>query len=327
MRLKDRWFLSAICFIAVILNGCVWATPPILTEGPLPSLTVQTGPVSTVETIQVTDGRDRTVTITVPVQRVVSLAPSNTEFLFALGAKDQLVGRDTFSDYPAEAASIFEVGGGFGDLNTEVILAQNPDLILASHLTPPEQIASLENLGLTVLSLANPKDFEGMYDNLRLVARLTGHQKEADELIEGFKVRVAAVEAKTAFITERPLVFYELDGTDPNAPWTSGPGTFIDTMIDMAGGENLGSSLGSEWAQISIEELIARNPEVILLGSAHWGGVTPEEVKARVGWGELGAVKNDRLFTFDDNLVSRPGPRLVDGLEAMAKLFHPEIFD
>jgi cobalamin transport system substrate-binding protein len=327
MQSKDQWFLLAICLIAVILSGCASATQPVSTEVPLPSPTVGDRAVSNMEIIQVTDGRARTVTVTIPVQRVISLAPSNTEFLFALGAKDLLVGRDSFSDYPAEATSILEVGGGFGDLNTEVILAQNPDLILASQLTPPEQIASLENLGLTVLSLANPKDFEGMYDNLRLVARLTGHQTEADILIEGYKKRVAAVEARTALVKERPLVFYELDGTDPNAPWTSGPGTFIDTMINMAGGENLGSTLGSEWAQISIEELIARNPEVILLGSAHWGGVTPEEVKARVGWGELGAVKNDRLFTFDDNLVSRPGPRLVDGLEAMAKLLHPEVFE
>ena len=327
MRLKDRCIFLVTVLTTAWLSACALATPPVSTKEVIPSPTIEAGLSSTTKTIPVTDGRDRTVTVAAPAQRVVSLAPSNTEILFAIGAGAQVVGRDAFSDYPAEATTLFDVGGSFGELNTEVILAQNPDLVLASHLTPLEQIEALENLGLTVLSLANPKDFEGMYDNLRLVARLTGHQPEAEKLVEELAARVAAIEEKITLAKEHPLVFYELDGTDPSAPWTSGPGTFVDTLIGMAGGENLGSSLGSEWAQISIEELIARNPDIILLGSAHWGGVTPEEVKARTGWGALEAVKNDRLFTFDDNLVSRPGPRLVDGLEAMAKLLHPELFE
>jgi iron complex transport system substrate-binding protein len=299
----------------------------VSTERSVSTPATEAEPSSTPETILITDDQDRSVSVSVPAQRIVSLAPSNTEILFAIGAGAQVVGRDAFSDFPAEASTVVEVGGSFGELNTEVILAQSPDLVLASHLTPLEQIEALDNLGLTVLSLPNPKNLEGMYDNVRLVARLTGHQSEAENLIEELKNRVAAVEGRITLAKDRPLVFYELDGTDPNAPWTSGPGTFIDSLISMAGGENLGSSLGSEWAQISIEELIARNPDIILLGSAHWGGVTPEQVKARTGWGALDAVKNDRLFTFDDNLVSRPGPRLVDGLEAMARLLHPELFE
>jgi len=314
-------------FIAVLLSACASANPPISIETAFPTPAIETGTVSTPGEILVTDGRDRTVSVTAPVQRVVSLAPSNTEILFAIGAGAQVVGRDVFSDYPLEAKTILDVGGGFGELNTEVILAQKPDMVLTSDLTPPEQIGALEDLGLTVVSLPDPKDFEGMYDSLRLVARLTGHEPEADKVLEGLMRRVAAIEEKVTLVKERPLVFYELDGTDPSAPWTSGPGTFVDTLITLAGGENLGSSLGSEWVQISIEELIARNPDIIILGSAHWGGITPEEVKGRTGWGALDAVKNDRLFTFDDNLVSRPGPRLIDGLEAMTKLLHPELFE
>ncbi len=125
---------------------------------------------------------------------------------------------------------------------------------------------------------------------------------------------------------DRPLVFYELDGTDPNAPWTPGPGSFVDRLITLAGGENLGAKLSSEWVQVSIEELIARNPQIILIGDATWGGVTLDQVRARPGWKTLPAIQNDQLFVFDDNLVSRPGPRLVDGLEAMARLLHPELF-
>lgn len=276
--------------------------------------------------VVVTDGLGRQISLSGPAQRVISLAPSNTEILFALGAGSQIVGRDTFSDYPEEAKNLLDVGGGFNELNLEIILAQKPELVLASSLTAPEQIDALEKAGLTVFVLTNPKDFEGLYDNLRLVARLTGRETDAEALVTQLEQRVAAVEAKLSGVADRPLVFYELDGTEPNAPWTPGPGTFIDTLIRMAGGENLGASLQGEWVQVSLEELIVRQPDLILLGDATWGGVTAEDVAARAGWDALQAVKEGRIFPFDDNLVSRPGPRLVDGLEAMARLLHPQLF-
>ena len=280
----------------------------------------------TSSSITLTDGLGRTVQLASPGQRVVSLAPSTTEILFAIGAGAQVVGRDAFSDYPEEAKSVPDIGGGFGELNTEVILAQKPDLVLASDLTPPEQIKALEGLGLAVFSLEDPQDFEGLYESIRQVAQLTGHTVQAEELISGLERRVAAVQEKLSSVSERPLVFYELDGTDPNAPWTPGPGSFVDHLITLAGGENLGGSLGSEWVQVSIEELIAKDPELILIGDATWGGVTLEDVRARSGWDSLKAVQSGNLFVFDDNLVSRPGPRLVDGLESMARLLHPELF-
>jgi iron complex transport system substrate-binding protein len=118
------------------------------------------------------------------------------------------------------------------------------------------------------------------------------------------------------------VVYYELDATDPNAPYTSGPGTFVDLLIKSAGGENFGAGLSREWVQVSVEELLSRQPDVIVLGDYTYGGVTAEQVRARAGWDALTAVQQNKVFTFDDNLVSRPGPRLVDGLEAMAKLLH-----
>jgi iron complex transport system substrate-binding protein len=276
--------------------------------------------------IQVIDGLGRSITLPSSAQKVISLAPGSTEILFAIGAGAQVVGRDTFSDYPEQAKAIADIGGGFGELNTELILAQKPDLVLASSLTPPEQVKTLEDLKLKVFVLTNPKDFDGLYANLQTVARLTGHEQEADALIASLKQRVAALQAKIANVKDRPLVFYELDGTDPNAPWTPGPGTFVANLIQAAGAENLGNSLTGEWVQISIEELIAKDPQMVLIGDYTWGGVTAEDVRARAGWGALSAVKNGRLYPFDDNLVSRPGPRLVDGLEALARLFHPELF-
>jgi iron complex transport system substrate-binding protein len=275
-----------------------------------------------------TDGLSRTISLQGPAQRVVSLAPSNTEILFAVGAGVQVVSRDEFSDYPPEAASLPSIGGSMGKYNTEEIVNLKPDLVLASELNTAEQVKSLEDLGLTVFYLKNPNDLEEMYSNLQTVAQLTGHTQETATLIESLMKRVAAVTEKVGALPEdqKPLVFYEIDSSDPNAPYTSGPGTFIDYLIKEAGGKNAGDALGAPYGQLSLEQLLVENPDIILLGDYTWGGVKPEDVAKRAGWDKLKAVKDGKVFTFDDNLVSRPGPRNVDGLEALAKLLHPDLF-
>ena len=279
--------------------------------------------------INLTDGLGRAVTLAGPAQHIVSLAPSSTEILFAIGAGKQVIGRDRNSDYPEDAKKIADIGGSDigSKVNAEAILALKPDLVLAADITPPEQIKTLEDLGITVFMLPNPTDLDGMYANLRSAAQLSGHVAETETLIGSLQMRVKDVQGKLANVPEKPLVFYEIDSTDAKAPWTSGPGTFIDTLIGMAGGRNIGSSLQDPWSQISLEELVRQDPDVIVLGDAVWGGITPELVKQRAGWENMSAVKRGNIFPFDDNLLSRPGPRLVDGLEALAKLLHPDIFE
>ena len=280
-----------------------------------------------VDPIVLTDGLGNTVELAGPAQRIVSLAPSNTEILFAVGAGEQVVGRDSFSDYPETAFEVTDIGGGFAELDMETIISLEPDLVLAADITAPEQIQALADVDLTVFALTNPVDIAGMYENLRTVAALTGHTEATEDLIVSLEERVTAVSDKIAAVEEKPLVFYEIDGTDPNAPWTTGEGTFVDTLINMAGGQNVAAVLEGSWIQISIEELIVQDPELILLGDALWGGVTPESVAAREGWGALTAVNNNNVHPFNDNLVSRPGPRLVDGLEEMAAFLHPDLFE
>ncbi len=294
-----------------------------ITVTPAPPAQIQ---VQTMGEATYTDGLGRQVTLAKPAQRVVSLAPSNTEILFAIGAGQQVVGRDSFSDYPAEAKNVPDIGSGLPTLNAEAIVAKQPDLVLASPLTAPEQITDLTKAGLTVYVLPNPKTFDDLYANLQTVGKLTGHDNEAASLVATLKTRVDAVTAKSASVTSHPMVYYELDATDPSAPYTSGPDTFVDLIIRDAGGENFGANLKGDWVQISVEELLARQPDIILLGDSLYGGINAEMVKARAGWDALNAVKQGKIFAFDDNLVSRPGPRLVDGLEAMAKLLHPDIF-
>jgi iron complex transport system substrate-binding protein len=271
-----------------------------------------------------TDGLGRTVTLPAPAQKVVSMAPSNTEILFAIGAGSQVVGRDEFSDYPAEAKSLQSVGGSMGQYSFEQVAALKPDLVLSGGINTPEQVKALEDLGITVFYLGNPSTLEEMYANLELVAKLTGRETEAAALVESLKARVKAVDEKVAPLSYAPVVFYEIDASDPNKPYTTGPGTFIDLLIARAGGQNL-PGLKDPYPQVSLEQIVLANPAVILLGDALYG-TTPEIVAARAGWSEIAAVKDNRVLPFDDNLVSRPGPRLIDGLEALAQAIHPELY-
>lgn len=288
------------------------------TDTPVPEIEV--------EPLIFTDGLDREVMLDKPAQKIVSMAPSNTEILFAVGAGEQVIGRDEFSDYPAQAASLPSVGGGFGDYNLEAIVDLEPDLVLTAEINTPEQVKSLEDLGMTVYFLKNPTSIDEMYENLLTVAEMTGHLEETEQLVEDLSRRVSKIESLVENVEEQPTAFYELDATDPSAPWTAGSGTFIDTLISMAGGENIASDMEGQYLQISIEELLVRDPQVILLGDAAYG-ITPESLSERTGWKNMSAVADNRIFTFDDNLVSRPGPRLVDGLEELAKILHPELFE
>lgn len=301
---KRLWMI--LCLLAIMISACA----------PTPA---------TPAAVTYTDGQNRSVTLAGTAQRIVSLTPSNTEMLFAVGAGAQVVGRDEFSDYPAEALSLPSVGGSMGDYNMEAVAALKPDLVLAGALNTPEQIKALEDLGISVYVLANPVDLEAMFKDLETIGQITGKSQEAGALTASLRARVAAVQLKIAPLSYMPAVFYELDGSDPAKPWTPGPNTFVDMLMRMAGGYNIGVVLTSDWAQISQEELIKQNPAIILLGDSAYG-VTAEQVAQRPGWDAIQAVKDGRVLPFDDDLVSRPGPRMVDGLEVLAKLIHPEVF-
>ena len=313
-----RKLLLAIFPLVLVLSGCAPARSP--TPAAAPTI-IPTNDSS----ISVTDGMGRVLSLPAPAKTVVSLAPANTEILFAIGAGSQVVGRDSFSDYPDAAKSVQDIGGSMGKYNTEAIVALHPDLVLAGGINPPELVASLEQLGLKVFFLANPDSLEGMYTNLETVARLTGHVAETETLVNSLKVRVAALDAKIVPLSSAPTVFYELDATDSTKPYTAGPGSFVDMLIKRAGGINAGGKLQGEWAQISLEDLLVVNPAIIILGDSAFGE-SPEKVAARTGWSALAAVKDHQIFPFDDNTVSRPGPRWVDGLEALARILHPGLF-
>ena len=266
---------------------------------------------------ELTDGLGREIALPSSVERIVSLAPSNTEMLFAIGAGSQVVGRDEVSDYPASAADVASIGSTFGELNTEAILALEPDLVLAADITAPEQLQSLEALGLTTFVVANPTDFDGLYDNLLTMGEITGHMEEASDLANELRSRMEVVTAIT-INADPTTVFYEIDGSDPTAPWTTGSSTFQDLLIELAGGANVAAGIEG-WGQFDLEELVIQNPEVIVFATGPFIVTTSQSLAERPGWGGIAAVRSGRVISIDTNWVDRPGPRLIDGLEALAR--------
>jgi iron complex transport system substrate-binding protein len=274
----------------------------------------------------ITDVAGRKVTVNGVPQRIVSLAPSDTEILFALGVGSNVLAVDDFSDYPAEAKSLPKIGGTGDKYNFEQIVALKPDIIFAAGITSPDTLKKLQDLKLTFVVLGVEKTtFDSVLTDISLAGQITGRADQAKQLTDSMKQKVDAIKAKVATAKTKPRVYWELDATDPTKPFTVGPGTFVNDIITMAGGVNVFANASSPYPQVSAEQVVAANPEVIILPDAAYG-ITVDSVLARPGWQKIDAVKNKHVYPIDDSLVSRPGPRVVDGIEAAAKLIHPELF-
>lgn len=319
--MKATKFFILLALPALLLAACAPQAPA---EAPTSAPAPTAEPVDT--SITLTDDFGRTITLAAPPTRIVSTAASLTEMLFAIGAGELVVGRDDFSVYPEAALAVASFGSLWGEFPAEAILGMQPDLVLAAEILSADQVQALEALGLVVYWQKNPLSFEDLYDNVREIGALTGRTAEAETLAGEMQARVDAVIETVAAAETTPVVFYELDGTDPNNPWTAGSGTFIDLIIQSAGGVNAAAALEGDYAQISVEALIEQNPDYIILGDADFG-MTPELVAGRGGWNLMAAVLQNNVYPIDSNTMSVPGPRLVDGLETLARLIHPQLFE
>jgi iron complex transport system substrate-binding protein len=268
------------------------------------------------------DGRE--VRLDGAPMRIVSLAPSNTEIACALDACDRLVGVTDFDDYPPEVADITDVVIG-AQVDVEKVVATDPDLVLAggNELTPSAVIDQLEELDVAVLALY-PESLDEVYADIELVGRALGRGDDAQALIDDMRTTADDVSDAVAG-ADRPRTFYEVSVFEGTI-YTAGDGSFLADLIAAAGGEPItGDAVGT----IALEDLVDADPELILLGDASYDpSVTPDAVAARPGWSQMSAVQNNRVVSFDDDLiVTRPGPRIVDGLAALARAIHPERFE
>jgi iron complex transport system substrate-binding protein len=292
-----NWLSAALLSLTIVLTAC--------------------SPGGQTPTQYVFDDLGRLVAINGTPQRIISLAPSNTEILFALGLGGKVVGVTDYCDYPPEALNKTKVGG-YANPDVEKIVALDPDLILVAHGTPLEVVSSMAGLGLTVFGIKTT-DLDDLLNDIRRIAEITDTETEAQALTFEMASRIQAVTNQTDELELRPRVFY-IVWHDPL--WTAGSGTFINELIEKGAGVNIFQNV-TGYPTISIEEVIACNPEVIVTSS--WSGVyewTMNETALNV----TDARQNGRVYTCDDNLVQRPGPRLVEGLEWFAHFIHPEIF-
>jgi iron complex transport system substrate-binding protein len=271
--------------------------------------------------LTVVDDYGRSVTLDGVPHRIVSIAPTPTEILYAIGAGTQMVGVDNYSDYPAEAGKLPKVGDAV-DLNTEVIIALKPDVIFCGDLVPAQLTQLGKDQGIPYIILAD-RTMDDIYKTIRLAGIATGHVEQADELAANLSARVDAVTAKThAANVSIPKVFVEYWSYGTSI-YTFGPGSFGDDLISLAGGVNVAHNTSSEYPVVESEFVIAENPDIVIFTNS---STTKDAIMARDGWGNVTAVQTGHIYAIPDDLVSRYGPRIVDGLEQMAAMIHPELF-
>ena len=307
---KTSWLLPLLSLalaMALVLASCV---------------PVDTPPPEAPE--YVVDDLGRLVAVEATPQRIVSLAPANTEVLFALGLGERIVGVTEFCDYPPEALDK-ETVGGFYPPDIEKIIALQPDLILAGDIHRHDVIPALEERGFTVFTLA-PQTLDEILGSIEAVGTITGQEQEASALVGSMQSKLDEVQGLTAELEERPRVLYV---TWHEPLWTVGRNTWIDDLIAAAGGENIFSPYFESGAMVEIEWAIVLDPEVIIACTGHgeakdwpleWARTHPllEDTEAR---------KTNSIYQVDADFVSRYGPRLMDALEWFAYFIHPEIFE
>ncbi len=296
-----------------------------------PAASVSQSPIETITAspahypLSLTDDAGRVVAIPEDPARIVSLAPSNTEILCALGACDRLVGVTDVDDYPPEVSEVADVVIA-AQVDIEKVVDADPQLILAAgnELTPSTVIDRLADLGYPVLVLY-PETLDELYADVELVGRAIDASTKAGALLDVMRGRAGAV-AEAVASADRPRTFYEV-GIFQGTIYTAGADSFLASLLSIAGGEPItGDPLSTA---IQLEDLVAADPQLILLGDAAYDpSITPESVAARPGWEGMTAVVDGRVVVVaDDPVITRPGPRVVDGLEALARLIHPELFD
>jgi len=297
---------TALLLVALTaLTGCSGGAEPDETASPGAAFPVT-----------VTDDVGREVTIAARPARIVSLAPANTEIVAELGALDRLVGVTTYCDYPAEVADIEKVGDFIGP-NLEAIAALDPDVVLLTTGVQAEVVGQLEALGASVVVI-DPQDIDGVRRAIEMVGDVIGEPEAAADTVASIELQVEDIGERVEGAPVR--CFLEI-AQDPL--FTVGAGTLLNDLIEHAGGENVVTEQG--YVAYSVEQLVQADPDVYLatLGSMS----DPADLAGRPGYAALTAVKEGRVYVLEDNLVSRPGPRVVEGIRQIAAALHPDVFE
>lgn len=272
--------------------------------------------------LTVTDVIGQEVTIDEQPQRIISMIPSNTEILFELGLDEEIVAVTDIENYPEEALTKETIGSM--EFDFEKIIALEPDIVFSHESAMLVSEAGLEQLrsaGIDVYVVEDADDFEETYETIEEIAQITNTTDKAQEIIEDMKAHVTDIESKLEGV-EPKRVF--LENSDVPDIYTAGSNTFLNTMLEMVAAENVAASKEG-WYPISTEEIITQNPDVILVSYSYVPDILTTLPK-RPGFDTIAAVQNNEVVQVDENLISRQGPRLAQGLEELAKAVHPEVF-
>lgn len=301
-QISSRWL--KLLGLALALAGCAKVRPERAGDSRPAS--------SAAFPLSVVDDGGRRVTLPQEPRRIISLLPSFTETIFALGVGERVVGVDDFSDYPGEVVRLPRLGGEY-DTQLERILALKPDLVLLSG--DSRAAAALASNGVNVFG-ASPRKLPDVFRVIERTGELVGRKAEAVALTARMRAALAELENRVKD-APRVSVYYELDPT----PYSVGPDSFIGVMIQKAGGQDIVPANLGDFPKLSPELVIAQNPSVII-------GATLEEVRSRPGWSRIAAVQSGRVSKWaaaEDHLMSRPGPRLAQALRALIAKLHPEL--
>lgn len=321
-----RSLILLIILLSLTLLGCVQHDLHLNHS----SVQVEENKTKENKTITVVDDLGYNVTVKLYPERIVSLAPSNTEILFALGLGDKVVGVTDYCNYPPEVVKLKEEGkiksiGGYTTVNVEKVAELKPDLVVAHSGNGIGTIEAIRKLGIPVVCL-DPKNFEDIMRDIELLGKITGAEDNATKLIEFMKRKIEEVKEIVSKAEDRPRVVH-IVWHDPI--WVSGKGTFVDELITLAGGVNAINESG--WVTIDEEGLIALNPDVIIVNSGTGMGgsdnIIYEWIMSNERLKVIKAVKENRVYIIDADLASRPSHRLVYALEEFARFIHPELFE
>ncbi|AVP63123.1 ABC transporter substrate-binding protein [Clostridium botulinum] len=267
--------------------------------------------------IKITDSYGKELTFEKAPERIISLSPGATETIYALNKENTLVGRSDFDDYPAAVSKVKSVGG-VKDPSIEKITELKPDLVIGGAHFSKDTVKKLEDLGIKVAVLYGAEDLDGAYKNIMDISTILGVTEKGQTMVDGMKKKVESVENKVKSLN-KPKVYYVVDFG--KADFTAGGDTFIGKMIEKAGGENIAKDTKG-W-NYSFERIVENKPEMIILSDKY---NTKKNFLAADKYKDLAAVKGNKIYEIDDNMLLRQGPRQADGLEALAKLIHPEAF-
>lgn len=275
--------------------------------------------------VTITDDANRKVTIDKEPETIVSIQASNTEIAFALGVGDKIIGRSDYDNYPEEALKIQKVGGQ--DINAELVLTLLPDIALVTdyhYNKHPDVLEKFEEAGIKVIVVGGATSFEDTYSNIEMIGEATGSTKEAEEIVKDMKERLQAIKDKAASsVTDKKKVWVEVSPA-PDI-FTTGQNTFMHEMLESIQAVNAAGDQDG-WVKMTEEEIVKLDPDVIITTYGYYVDNPTAEVLNREGWTEVPAVKNSKVFDVDSDTVTRPGPRLIEGVEALAELIYPEVF-